>query len=188
MLPHIKPHFIYLAWVLLLAINIVMVFRIMPDGEQRIMSVAKNPEKVELLDVQVFGFDEEQVHQIMTALGTEGRKQYIRFHRLEDFIFPFTYAFFLSITLFLLTRKRFRSAKPVVIASAIPLMAMVADFLENHHIALICKQFPDIEPGIIQTTSLANSAKTLFLVITFAAITLMLLRIVIQRLRRVFKP
>lgn len=181
---HIKFPFLYLAWGLLFIINIAMVFRVMPEAENRILSASDTPEKVELLDVEVFGFDEEKVHQIMTALGKEGRKQYIRFHRHQDFIFPFTYAFFLSITLFLLAGKRFRSNLPAIITSLIPLLAMMADFIENHYITLICKQYPDTEPGIIQAASLANSAKSLFLLITFGAVILLLIGNAIQRLRR----
>lgn len=159
----------------------------MPEAEKRILSASETSKKVELLDVQVFGFDEEKVQKIMTALGSEGRKHYIRFHRHEDFIFPFTYAFFLSITLFLLTKKRFRSSLPVIIAAAIPLLAMVADLTENHFITMICKQFPYTEPGIIQTASLANSAKSFFLTITFGVIILLLLKIAFKQFRRLYK-
>ena len=183
-----KPNFLYLVWGILFVINIAMIFRVMPEAENRILSASDTPEKVELLDVEVFGFDEEKVHQIMTALGPEGRKQYIRFHRHDDFIFPFSYAIFLSITLFLLAGKRFRNKIQVIIASAIPLFAMLADFIENHFITLICKQYPDIETGIIQTASLANSAKSLFLIITFGLAILLLIGNAIQRLKRFRKP
>ena len=124
-------------WMLLLLLNIFMIFRVMPRGSEKIIAASADTENIGLLDVQIIGFDKEIAYSLLNAMGEQGRRQYAVFAIREDMVFPITYGLFLALTLFLLTQKRFQKKAPAILISLLPLLAMAADFVENHLILLL---------------------------------------------------
>jgi hypothetical protein len=130
-----------------------------PQGSKRIVDSADDPENAVLLDVHPFWFTKAEALQALQAMGEQGRQQYIRFHKREDLIFPIVYGSFLALSLFLLNRKRLQKRKLIYLIPAVPLLAMMADLVENHHIVLLTRQFPDLNSVTVKIAAIANAIK-----------------------------
>ncbi|MBE0661709.1 MAG: hypothetical protein IH597_04500 [Bacteroidales bacterium] len=132
---------------------------IVPKASSKVVKHANDPENAELLDVHPFWFTEAEAMRALQAMGEQGRQHYIRFHKREDLLFPFVYGSFLAFSLFLLNRKRFQKHRFIYLIPAVPLLAMMADLVENHHIVLLTGQFPDLNSGTLKIAAIANSIK-----------------------------
>jgi len=156
-----KPlnQYLVICWVVMLILNIIMINWVMPKGSQRIIDSADDPENAEILDVKRFGFTKAEAFLSLNAMGEEGRKHYVKFHKHEDLAFPIVYGLFLAFTLFLLNRKRIQKRRLMYLIPAVPLLAMMADLVENHHIVLLIRQFPDLDNITVKIAAMANSIK-----------------------------
>ncbi|HHN48054.1 MAG TPA: hypothetical protein ENN08_03865 [Bacteroidales bacterium] len=165
-------------WVFLLILNIFMIALVMPQGTERILSAADNPESASLLDVQVFGFDKTKAWSILNAMGEDGRRQYAVFAMREDLVFPLAYGLFCGVTLFSLAVKRFRAKFPVMLI--FPALAVFADFAENFFIVLLIRQFPELLNSTMQFASLANMIKWGSVALSLGLMAAFLVLLVIQ--------
>lgn len=143
----------------MLILSFSMIKWIVPNASSKVTKHADDPEKAILLDVHPFWFTKAEALQALQAMGEQGRQQYIRFHKHEDLAFPFVYGSFLSFSLFLLNRKRIQKRRLMYLIPAVPLLAMMADLVENHHIVLLTTQFPDLNHGTVKIAAMANAIK-----------------------------
>jgi hypothetical protein len=155
-----------------------MIALVMPQGTERILSAADNPESASLLDVQVFGFDKTKAWSILNAMGEDGRRQYAVFAMREDLVFPLAYGLFFGVTLFFLAGKRFRAKFPVMLT--FPALAVFADFVENFFIVLLIRQFPELLNSTVQFASLANMIKWGSVALSLGLMAALLVLLVIQ--------
>jgi hypothetical protein len=151
--------YLVLCWVIMLILSFAMIKWIVPNASSKVAKHADDPENAEILDVKPFWFTEAEAQQALHAMGEKGRKHYIRFHKREDMIFPLVYGSFLAFTLFLLNRKRFQKSKLMYLIPAVPLLAMMADLTENHHIVALTTQFPDLNSNTVKIAAVANAIK-----------------------------
>lgn len=120
-----------------------------------------------ILDLRPSGYTLSEVQELMGALGSEGRQFYLTRQIPLDLIYPFLYgiSFSLIITYFLRRLKRLQG--PLVYLSFLPLLAGLADYLENWQIFKILRQYPDITEGMVKMSSsfslLKSGATTVFM-------------------------
>jgi hypothetical protein len=150
---------LWIFWGFMLILSFVMIRWIVPNASSKVTKHANDPENAEILDVKPFGFTEAEAMNALHAMGEQGRQHYIRFHKREDLLFPFVYGSFLAFSLFLLNRKRIQKHKLIYLIPAVPLLAMMADLVENHNIVLLTTQFPDLESGTVKIAAMANAIK-----------------------------
>jgi hypothetical protein len=162
----------------MLILNIIMINWVVPKGSKTIIDSADDPEKAILLDVHPFWFTKAEALQALQAIGEQGRQQYIRFHKQQDLAFPFVYGSFLAFSLFLLNRKRLQKRKIIYLIPAVPLLAMMADLIENHHIVLLTTQYPDLDHSTLKIAAIANAIKwgsvslSLLMIVMFTALNI----------------
>jgi len=162
----------------MLILSFSMIKWIVPNASSKVTKHADDPENAVLLDVHPFWFTEAEAMDALHAMGEQGRQQYIRFHKREDLIFPIVYGLFLSFSLFLLNRKRLQKSILIYLIPAVPLLAMMADLVENHHIVLLTRQFPDLNFVTVKIAAIANAIKWGSLIVSLAIIALLVVRIV----------
>ncbi len=115
-----------------------------------------------------FGFPAYEVKRIFSALGVEGRKQYLLATIFIDIPYAIVYGFTLMFII-----ARFSKNKTSLIL--LPLFISFFDLLENTGIILLLTSYPHIDNDIVVFTSVANALKWIFAIITGVTLLLLLL-------------
>ena len=113
-----------------------------------------------ILDFE-FGYTYEEAHNMLTALGTEGREFYLTRIMPLDYPFPFTYMlFYAGFIAFLL--KHITSQKRYGYLLFIPLLAMLCDWIENIGIITMLNTYPNLPEWSVLLASIMGMLKTVF--------------------------
>jgi hypothetical protein len=144
-----------LLWLILLIINLVFNFFIMPGMVDKIKENADYPAKVKILDITFTGFNPEKAKTFLEAMGEKGRSYYVVMLTREDGLYPIAYGALLMLTLFMLIRNRPLHPGRKKLILALPVLIMAADYVENHHIVRLIQQFPEISATTHSVTTIA---------------------------------
>ena len=175
---------LWIFWGFMLILSFVMIRWIVPNASSKVTKHADDPENAILLDIKQFGFSMAEAFQALDAMGEEGRRQYIGFHRREDMVFPSVYGLFLTLTIYLLLRNRIKKNKLKYLILAVPILAMLGDLTENHHVMMLINEFPGLSSRTVTIASIANSVKWGALIVSLATLAiLVVLNIVILVLK-----
>lgn len=164
---------LWIFWSFMLILSFIMIRWIVPDASSKVTKHANDPENAILLDIKQFGFSVAEAFQALDSMGEEGRRQYIRFHRREDMVFPFVYGLFLTLTVYLLLRNLLKKNKIKYLILVVPLLAILGDLTENHHVMLLVDEFPTLSFRTVAIASIANSVKWGALIASLATIAIL---------------
>lgn len=136
---------------------------------------------VDAPDTQFFYTGDDLV-QIASAFGAEGRAYYIRSRFTFDIVWPLAYGFFLWSGIAWLNghfaNRRFRFL-PLV-----PVAAVLLDFLENSGASLVMYVYPDRIPVLTEVVPLFTAGKWLTIGASFAVLVFLLLMFAIGQVKR----
>lgn len=166
---------LWIFWIFMLSLSFVMIRWIVPDASYKITNHANNPENAILLDIKQFGFSMAEAFQTLDAMGEEGRRRYLRFHKREDMYFPLVYGLFLALTIYLLLRSRIKKNNIKYLILALPVLAMLADLTENYNIMMLINEFPGLSSRTLTIASIANSVKWSAVIASLGAITILVI-------------
>jgi len=127
-----------------------------------IPSVMSYADGMEILDMQPRGYSIEYAHQLLGALGEQGRHYYLYRQIPVDMIYPFLFAISYSLTLAWVFGRAFDPSRKVNYFILVPVAAGLFDYLENVGIVLMLTGYPDFSAAIAFTTSIFSVAKSLF--------------------------
>lgn len=167
----------------MLILSLVMIRWIVPNASSKVIDYACDPENAEILDIKQFGFSKAEAYQALEAMGEEGRGHYVSFHRREDLAFPFVYGLYLTLTVFLLLGRRWKPQIRYLIL-IIPIIAMLADLTENHHVVMLVGEFPDLGRRTLILASSANAIKWGALILTLLIIGILVVLKIISFIKR----
>lgn len=140
-------------WSLLL-IYMAMGFWVMPRAAAKIEPYSR---EVQVLDLEL-NYTPQQVQVLFETLGEEGRAAYRSVEQTEDFFYPLSYGFLLSLGTVYFFQKSFPKIPQMALLGIFPLIAMGFDYAENFLIIKMLSSYPQISD---QTVFLASSATTL---------------------------
>lgn len=113
---------------------------------------------------QAVGYDYEEAHAFLAAIGAQGRAYYLNPELLLDTFFPPLYAVSRALTLWwLIMPGRLRDGaipsgwRRTLIA--LPIVEAILDWGENACIATMVWTWPDLSPGLVAVSSLATRLK-----------------------------
>jgi hypothetical protein len=89
--------------------------------------------EADILDIQLF-YTAEKAYSLIEAYGEQGRITYIKGTLILDYIYPWIYSLMLSLIIFRLSGK--------AVASAIPFLILILDYLENTFIISLLWFYP----------------------------------------------
>lgn len=112
-----------------------------------------------LLDMEI-NYSPEKAYQMLTDYGLTGRQLYLNILTM-DLIFPLVYSLFLMITVTLLFQKLFSPDHPIQKLNLIPLVAGLADYLENFGIATMLLNYPTKYTWVAGVTNVFTITKDL---------------------------
>ena len=131
---------------------------------------------MKLLDMMPQGYDSEYVNELFSKLGKEGRDVYLFNQIPVDMIYPFLFGITYSLLVAYFLKKLDKLNTPYIFLCLIPIIAGIADYLENIGIVTMLNEYPDLSVEHIRTTNIFSIIKsvstTLFFIVLIVVIIL----------------
>lgn len=143
----------------------------MPGLMVDMRAVALDASCAKPLDLFLFGFTEAQATQVFECLGDSGMAVYQAGERLQDAIYPLSYALLMSFTLWALSGITVSGRKRALL-TVLPLLAMAFDYVENAHIIQLIDQYPALGAETVLKASVGNQLKWFFVFLSIGFIGL----------------
>lgn len=130
---------------------------------------------MKLLDMMPMGYSLEYVTQLFNALGEEGRNIYL-FNQIPlDMIYPFLFGISYCLVFAYLLNKINKLYSSLFYISLLPIIAGIADYLENIGIIYSLTNFPNLSSNTIKLTSLFSIVKSTSTTIYFVSLLILLI-------------
>ncbi len=131
---------------------------------------------MKLLDMMPQGYDSEYVNELFSKLGKEGRDVYLFNQIPVDMIYPFLFGITYSLLIAYFLKKLDKLNNHFFYLCLIPIIAGIADYLENIGIVTMLNDYPDLSVVHISTTNIFSIIKsvstTLFFIVLIVIIIL----------------
>lgn len=138
--------------------------------------------ELKLLDMMPLGYDLDDINALFAALGEKGRSIYLYNQIPVDMIYPFLFGISYSLIFAYFLNKLGKLDSVFFYVSLLPLVAGIADYLENIGIVLMLTKFPDVSPGLAGITNVFSMVKSTTTTLFFILLILLILRLGIKTL------
>ena len=125
----------------------------------------------------------EDIQHFFDTLGTEGLQVWSMVHLL-DILFPIAYSFAFLIGIALELKIVYPQKRELRVLFLVPLIAAIADYLENLLIATQIASYPSLSPAIITIASFATIAKWIALGFAFVIVFVLLFVWTVRRFEK----
>ena len=130
---------------------------------------------LKILDMLPMGYDAAYVKTLFNALGEEGRNYYLLRQIPMDMVYPILFAVSYCLIIVYFLRKLHKLDSWMFYLCLIPLIAGLADYVENFGIITLLISYPDLSPKIISATSIFSVIKSTSTTIFFIALIIILI-------------
>ena len=120
--------------------------------------VQYNNESLKSLDIRT-SYSKEDVMELFSKLGDEGRETYEFAISVIDMIYPIVYGMLLILLLSKLIKNIFREESNYIYLSLLPILIMIFDYAENTNTLSMLSKFPEISDGSVAFGSLVSGVK-----------------------------
>lgn len=140
--------------------------------------------ELKLLDMMPTGYDMNYVRELFDSLGEIGRETYLTNQIPLDMIYPllFGLSYCLLLAYFLKKLKKFKS--PYIYLCLLPIIAGIADYLENFGIIIMLKSYPKLTQEMVSATCLFSVTKSISTSIFFVILIIILILLGIKAINR----
>ena len=125
----------------------------------------------------------EDIQYFFDTLGTDGLQVWSMVHLL-DILFPLAYSFAFLIGIAMELKIVYPQKRELRFLFVVPLIAAIADYLENLLIASQIASYPSLSPAIITIASLATMTKWIALGFAFAIVITLFFVWIVRRFRK----
>lgn len=157
-------------WVVLLVQYLFMGGYVMQSVLNDLKAVAEQPECATILDLEIMNVTAEKVEKSLGCMGEQGRAVYLVAATVHDSIYPISYGLFLAFTIYCLASFLGFGRLLVLFLTLVPVVILPFDYVENHYIAQLINQYPDLQPASINGVSTANKLKWILVLVSFALV------------------
>lgn len=137
-----------------------------------------------IIDMMPGGYNTSFVVDLLGALGEEGRSFYLTRQLPLDFIYPVAFAVTYALIFVFFLRKINRHDSPWKFIALLPVIAGVADYLENIGIIAMLKTYPDISTSLVQLSSSVSVLKASATTVYFVSLIILLVAVGVMKLRQ----
>jgi len=124
---------------------------------------------MKLLDMLPTGYNQDYVNNLFRTLGENGRKIYLTNQIPVDMIYPLLFGLTYSLLLAYFLKKLNKLKSPFTLLCLLPIIAGIADYLENIGIITMLNSYPDLTQIMAKTTNIFTLIKsgstTLFFIV-----------------------
>ena len=139
---------------------------------------------MKLLDMIPTGYDLNYVTELFSSLGEDGRRSYLTNQIPVDMIYPFLFGLSYCLLLAYFIKKLNKLYLPYSYLCLLPIIAAVADYLENFGIIAMLTSFPDLAQTLVSTTNIFSIIKSISTSLFFVALIVVLVILGIKPLTK----
>jgi hypothetical protein len=138
---------------------------------------------MKLLDMMPTGYDLNYVSTLFNALGETGRGIYLTKQIPVDMIYPLLFGLTYSLLLGYFLNKLNKLNVPYIYLCLLPIIAGIADYLENFGIITMLKIYPELTELAVKITCSFSMTKSISTSLFFIVLITTLLMLGIKRIK-----
>lgn len=138
---------------------------------------------MKLLDMIPTGYDLNYVSTLFNALGETGRGIYLTKQIPVDMIYPLLFGLTYSLLLAYFLKKLNKLNVPYIYLCLLPIIAGIADYLENFGIITMLKIYPELTELAVKITCSFSMIKSISTSLFFIVLITILLILGIKRIK-----
>ncbi len=139
---------------------------------------------MKLLDMMPMGYDLNYVSELFNSLGEIGREVYLTNQIPVDMVYPLLFGLTYCLLLTYFLKKLNKLNTSFIYLCLIPIIAGIADYLENFGIIAMLKNYPELTEVAVKTTSSFSLIKSITTSVFFIVLIVMLIILGIKFLKR----
>lgn len=138
---------------------------------------------LKLLDMMPLGYNLEYINTLFETLGENGRQIYLTNQLPIDMLYPFLFGISYSLLIGFFLKKLNKLDSFFFYLCFLPLIAGIADYLENFGIFTMLYNFPDFSPFTAKVTNVFSVVKSMSTTIFFIALIVILLLLAVSKMK-----
>ena len=142
---------------------------------------------MKLLDMLPTGYNQDYVNQLFSTLGATGRDIYLTNQIPVDMIYPLLFGLTYTLLLAYFLKKLNQLKSPFYYLCLLPIIAGIADYLENIGIITMLNSYPDLTEITVNTTNTFSVIKSTSTSIYFIALMIILVILGIKFVKKKYK-
>jgi hypothetical protein len=139
---------------------------------------------MKLLDMMPTGYDMDYVSELFSLLGENGRSTYLNNQIPVDMIYPLLFGLSYCLLLGYFLKKLNKFNSQYIYLCLIPIIAGIADYLENFGIIIMLKNYPELKETTVYATNLFSVIKSISTSLFFMALIVVLIALGIKVLNK----
>ncbi len=139
---------------------------------------------MKLLDMMPTGYDSEYINALFEALGEKGREVYLYNQIPVDMIYPFLFGISYCLLIAYFLKKINKLNSSFFYLSFLPIIAGVADYLENLGIINMLNNYPNQSQLSMDATNIFSIIKSMTTTVFFVALITTLLILGIKAIKK----
>jgi len=138
---------------------------------------------MKLLDMMPTGYDSEYINSLFEALGENGRQAYLYGQLPVDMIYPFLFGITYCLMIGYFLKKINNLSSAFFYLCFLPVIAGIADYLENFGIITMLNNYPDLSQTSMNATNYFSIVKSMTTTVFFIALIIILLMLGIKTMK-----
>ena len=138
---------------------------------------------MKLLDMMPTGYDSEYINSLFEALGENGRQAYLYCQLPVDMIYPFLFGITYCLMIGYFLKKINKLSSAFYYLCFLPVIAGIADYLENLGIITMLNNYPDLSQTSMNATNYFSIVKSMSTTVFFLALIIILLVLGIKTMK-----
>jgi len=139
---------------------------------------------MKLLDMMPMGYDSEYINSLFEALGENGRQVYLYSQLPVDMIYPFLFGISYCLLIGYFLKKLNKSHSVFFYLCFLPIIAGIADYLENIGIITMLNDYPNLSQTSMDVTSIFSVVKSMTTTVFFVALIITLVMLGIKTMKK----
>lgn len=139
---------------------------------------------MKLLDMMPTGYDFDYVSELFRTLGANGRGIYLTNQIPVDLIYPFLFGLTYCLLLGYFLKKLNKLNGPFSYLCLLPIIAGIADYMENFGIITMLRSYPKLTEIAVQKTSSFSVIKSMSTSVFFIVLVIVLLVLGLNAINR----
>jgi hypothetical protein len=139
---------------------------------------------MKLLDMLPTGYNQDYVNELFRTLGQNGREIYLTNQIPVDMIYPLLFGLTYSLLLAYFLKKLNKLKSPFTYLCLLPIIAGIADYLENIGIITMLKSYPNFTETTVNATNTFSVVKSTSTSIFFIALIAILIILGIKFIKK----
>tara|TARA_R100000935_G_scaffold42923_1_gene65312 strand:- start:132510 stop:133082 length:573 start_codon:yes stop_codon:yes gene_type:complete len=140
---------------------------------------------MKLLDMLPTGYDWNYVNELFSTLGENGRKTYLTKQIPVDMIYPLLFGLTYSLLFAYFLKKLNKLKSPFTYLSLLPIIAGIADYLENFGIITMLNNYPELTEATVSVTNTFSVIKSITTSIFFIALFVILIILGVKSVKKI---